>query len=57
MAEDVAPIFINNGQIARDETIKIATNAIRSLVFDFLGLTPFGPQPNQPQIPPAIKIN
>jgi len=57
MAEDVAPIFINNGQIARDETIKIATNEIRSLVFDFLGLTPFGPQPNQPQIPPAIKIN
>ena len=57
MAEDAAPIFINNGQMARDKTINIVITEIRSLGFNFLGLTPFGPQPNQPQIPPAININ
>ena len=43
--------------MARDKTINIVITEIRSLVFNFLGLTPFGPQPNQPQIPPAININ
>ena len=31
MAEDAAPIFINNGQMARDKTINIVITEIRSL--------------------------
>ena len=57
IADEVAPMFISKGQIINEE---IATNtnvSNLSLLVDFLGFAPLAPQPNHPQMPPAIKIN
>ena len=52
-----APMLTKTGQSAKEARVKTKIRVTLSFVEDFRGFAPLGPQPNQPQIPPAIKTN